>query len=625
MSGFAVLLAHREASAGAAIDDRLLTSLADALRYRGPDAAATLRDGPAGFAVACLSPDAGSTALPECDPSGGAVYGAMTRKVGCIAVGDVCFDGFGDVARRSTARNDLDTLVARYRASGLPALTAQRGEFALALWDAQAGRLLLQRDRFGVKPLYLARTTHFWIASNTFSVVRRFCSGRINDRAVGQFLLHGLNPELDSTGFADIALVPPGTILALAPGSAPKRVATQPLDVPEVERGLDADDIDAMLRPALEAAVSDRIGDATDITVALSGGLDSGCVAAAAQAVRDHSSTSLRALAMDDSALVASADEANAAAQSARQLQIPMVNLTAARWAPVDPRELPSSACPPEPSMSMPGNRYGHTPTRATVGDVLLTGHCGDAVWVPNRDYFWRALGNVRWFGLARDWTASLRFTGALPPVFVRSGLLYRNRNRTLPIPPWLRADFVERVDLPPPTAPATAPSDRDGRRTDALESLRSPVWPRLFEHLDAGLDRGAPVPIRHPWLDHRVLDVCLKLPSVPWCLDKLAVRLTLARDLDPAIARRPKAVVPQQVEQNALRTFFATLGPELLADGLIDPYVDTGRLQRLLGQVERLRPHEYALLARPLYLAYWLRQVANSSGRRPYDAAGVA
>ena len=59
---------------------------------------------------------------------------------------------------RFTTDSDTEVILRAYRRHGLDALERLRGMFAFALWDDQERRLVVARDRFGIKPLYWTRT-----------------------------------------------------------------------------------------------------------------------------------------------------------------------------------------------------------------------------------------------------------------------------------------------------------------------------------------------------------------------------------------------------------------------------------------------------------------------------------
>src|SRR5262249_11062458 len=56
------------------------------------------------------------------------------------------------------SNSDSEVILEAYRAWGEAAFSRFNGMWALAIWDSDARRLLLSRDRFGVKPLYLHRS-----------------------------------------------------------------------------------------------------------------------------------------------------------------------------------------------------------------------------------------------------------------------------------------------------------------------------------------------------------------------------------------------------------------------------------------------------------------------------------
>ena len=58
---------------------------------------------------------------------------------------------------RFMTASDTEVIIAAYREWGPDSVSRLRGMFAFALWDAERERLVLARDRFGKKPLYLCR------------------------------------------------------------------------------------------------------------------------------------------------------------------------------------------------------------------------------------------------------------------------------------------------------------------------------------------------------------------------------------------------------------------------------------------------------------------------------------
>jgi asparagine synthase (glutamine-hydrolysing) len=133
-------------------------------RHRGPDGEGTFDGGVIllghrRLAVIDLSPAAGGPIPNETEDVfltyNGEVYNFRELRGELVALG-----------HRFRSATDSEVLVHGYEAWGIAGLLDRlRGMFAFALWDARKRRLVLARDRFGIKPLYYARTeTHFVFA-----------------------------------------------------------------------------------------------------------------------------------------------------------------------------------------------------------------------------------------------------------------------------------------------------------------------------------------------------------------------------------------------------------------------------------------------------------------------------
>ncbi len=140
---------------GAAPDVELLTRMLGRLRHRGPDGSGYLRDRHALL---------GHTRLAIIDPEGGAQ--PLCNEDGNLWV---TFNGeifnyveLGEELRRlgHTFRtlSDTEVVVHAWEEWGEDCFSRFNGQWALALWDRREERLVLSRDRMGVRPLFYART-----------------------------------------------------------------------------------------------------------------------------------------------------------------------------------------------------------------------------------------------------------------------------------------------------------------------------------------------------------------------------------------------------------------------------------------------------------------------------------
>ncbi|KFN46602.1 asparagine synthetase B [Arenimonas metalli CF5-1] len=150
--------------------------------------------------------------------------------------------------------SDCEVINALYRESGTAGIARLNGIFAFALWDADAGRVVVARDPMGVCPLYWGHDGdgRLWVASE-MKALARHC--------------------------ADVAVFPPGHVFDSATGALVRFHARAWRDH---DATLGATVAPAELREALERAVHRQLMTDVPYGVLLSGGLDSSLVAACA-------------------------------------------------------------------------------------------------------------------------------------------------------------------------------------------------------------------------------------------------------------------------------------------------------------------------------------------------------
>jgi asparagine synthase (glutamine-hydrolysing) len=178
---------------------------------------------------------------------------------------------------RFATASDTEVLVHLYEEHGDAFLERLRGMFALALWDARDGRLLLARDRFGIKPLYyrLAGGT-LTFASELKAMLELPGFGRgIDPRAMAAYLAFNSIPA-PLTIFAEARKLPPGWALSWRDGAITQKRYARPGPVPagQVRMGPAAGLADE-LREVLRDSVRAHLVADVPVGVLLSGGVDS--------------------------------------------------------------------------------------------------------------------------------------------------------------------------------------------------------------------------------------------------------------------------------------------------------------------------------------------------------------
>jgi asparagine synthase (glutamine-hydrolysing) len=139
---------------GEPVDIELLVRMRDAMVHRGPDDAGQQIFGHVGLAMRRLSIIDLSTGHQPIFNEDGSI---------CIVFNGEIYN-YRELRRRLEGRghlfatdSDTETIVHAYEEYGDDCVQHLNGMFGLAIWDSRRQRLLLARDRLGIKPLYFAK------------------------------------------------------------------------------------------------------------------------------------------------------------------------------------------------------------------------------------------------------------------------------------------------------------------------------------------------------------------------------------------------------------------------------------------------------------------------------------
>jgi len=371
------------------------------------------------------------------------------------------------------------------------------GDFAFAIWDNRQQRYFGARDHFGVKPFYYTYIDNEFAFSSNLNELRLNprVSNTLNEIAVGDYLLFGVNQDLSTTIFKDIHRLPPGHTLTVANGSiTTKRYWT--LEPRTEVRFRDEWSYVERFSELLSLAVSDRVN--TDrVAISMSGGLDSTALAA----IASHQHKDVHAFTVVYDSLIPD-DERHYSTLAANHLDIPITHLNADQYDLFD-----GEMDQPEPFQLSPLTGQFHDLLRQCTqfSLVMLTGYDGDAfmnVPQPSR------LSGVK--------KAIKRMIGKRPP--------------DPTIPEWLDESFAKRTHL----------LDRWRQPSIDQASPLNPIWTALFE----GYDRSSTklnLDVRHPFMDVRLVEFLSSIPVHPWRMNKNILRLAVQDKLPVAVLNRRK------------------------------------------------------------------------------------
>lgn len=263
-----------------------LLRMIGALAHRGPDERGLYRDERAGLAHARLSIiDISSGQQPLADADGttwivfnGEIFNYVELRQQLVALG-----------YQFKTRSDTEVIVNAYRAWGEAAFERMAGQWALAIWDSTARRLILSRDRTGICPLHYCECMgRVYFASEVKAIFAADAAipRSLDPAGIDQtFTFWTIVPP--QSVFQGINELPPGHFRSYETGETCWRVREKafwrpqyPTSHCEQFRG-SLDDAVEQVRSAIESATSLRMT-RSDVPVGsyLSGGLDSSLIAA---------------------------------------------------------------------------------------------------------------------------------------------------------------------------------------------------------------------------------------------------------------------------------------------------------------------------------------------------------
>jgi asparagine synthase (glutamine-hydrolysing) len=261
---------------GRDVDPSPLASMGDATRHRGPDDGGLFVDGPCALGMRRLS---------IIDVQGGhQPLATPDRKQWLVCNGEIynyreLREALTSRGHRFLTHSDCETLLALYRDHDDDLVGALNGMFAFALWDADRRRLLLGRDRLGIKPLYTwTDGVHFAFASEAKALlVLPWLRAELDPKSLASYLHLGYVPAPRSM-LRGVRKLPAATTLGIERG----RVREQRYwRIPSfVDTATTPEEWTLRLRAGIEESVRKQMVADVPIGAFLSGGLDSSAVVA---------------------------------------------------------------------------------------------------------------------------------------------------------------------------------------------------------------------------------------------------------------------------------------------------------------------------------------------------------
>ena len=501
------------------------------------------------------------TRLSIVDPEGGdQPLTSVDGSVALIANGEVYnhreLRATLPAGARPRTDSDCEVLVPLYQRDGVRFLDSVRGIFAVVIWDRARGRLILARDRFGIKPLYFHRNAERVVFASEIKALFADpdCPRRLDWQQCLGDQLTTLAPAFEHaapvTHFEGIESVPAGAVLEIDVRTGEARLHRY-WRLPSFRDGADASpaELVAAYGTALRASVAESCMSDADIGLFLSGGVDSAAVAAFATAPELHTFTVL------NGGTLANGD-GEYAHRVARHLGLPNHQLAFPVGRVPSSQEwkdllwlVESPLCGPEQFYKYQLHRFARS-IRPDL-KVMLLGQASDEF---NGGYSAGLAQGGDW----GDFAANLRQMARRRALYERPQLA-----------PWWEGRYPLLTD-------EALGAGAAGLLTDPYQAFVAWKYRDIQQYNNWHEDRtaaGNGIEARVPFLDHRVVEAAAAVPvalraRLLW--DKHILRAALDPVLPAEFVRRPKVAFYYGPGQRQVhRTFIAMLSQD--GEALVD------------------------------------------------------
>lgn len=191
-----------------------IRAMADQIIHRGPNDWGAHTDGPVGIGMRRLSIidlEGGHQPMYSADGRKAIVFNGEVYNFGDLRPG-LQTDGF-----HFATHSDTEVVLRSYERDGTSFLDQLNGMYGLAIWDADERRLLLARDRIGIKPLYYYQDDEKLVFGSEIKSILAYpgVTAELDHAALGNYLCHGFTPA-PQTLFRRIRKVRPAHYLDIS-------------------------------------------------------------------------------------------------------------------------------------------------------------------------------------------------------------------------------------------------------------------------------------------------------------------------------------------------------------------------------------------------------------------------
>ena len=501
-----------------------LRAMLQALVHRGPDAEDRWIDGPIalGYRASHTTPESVAERQPCAVRDGTLVLVADGRIDNRVELSH-------DLAAHSLTprtQTDAELILLAYERWGGESPAHLLGDFAFAIWDTTRRRLFCARDALGVKPLYYHWDgTRLVFASEITALLT--VSGvptQINEEFLAQEFLSDYRCDYrdpDATFFAGIQQLRPAHSLTIDAQGLRLRRYWQPTPSGLPRRASAAEWLERF-HGLFREAVRCRLRSIAPVGMAFSGGIDSTCITAMAETLR-RADPSLPALHAFTSMTMGVLEEEWDAIQRLMQAfgtPVQFLERPSRLSTLIDCYRTHSETPQPYGALSSPALLQAAASSGCRV---LLTGFAGDELIATSElglledllrggrfPSLIREITRLAWSGRDTRWAVTSELLREQVPAPFRWALRSILRRQ---VPSWIAPDFARRCKLAWRLPPRHARRFRRQAQERSVQAVTGPIMTLTLNHLDSIASRAG-LEWRYPYLDRRLIEFCLAVPS---------------------------------------------------------------------------------------------------------------
>jgi asparagine synthase (glutamine-hydrolysing) len=624
------------------LEPAVLGQMSSALVHRGPDGE--------GFLLTDLGTPLQMTRTPGSPPSGRPLVGLAHRRLSIIDLSrenDQPFvDGSGDLAiafngeiynyvelrteleacgHRFRTKGDTEVALLAYAEWGVGCVRRFIGMWAMAICDRSRRQVVLTRDRFGIKPLYVAHGSRQLLFASEIKAL--LASGLVaaapDEEAVARYLVAGRVDDRAESFYAGVCQLPPAStaVISLA-GDGLSYRPERYWSLPESDDHISWDDAAGSVRDAFELALSLHLRSDVPVGTCLSGGIDSSGIVCVGERLRPRAGSAYthRCVGYLPPERELSERTYMEAVASACGGELVFAEPTEAEFHDAL-AEVVASQDEPFGSASVAAQWFVFRAAAASGVTVMLDGQGADEVFGGYHHYLRQIAQRMLIAHDPRGFVGFVRAAAAAVgqapyPAWLAAAAL---------MPAWMlrraRGRVLARAGPPPPAserlrtlaADACAGGQLDGP-PDAV--LRADVeclnLPALLRYEDRN-SMAHSIEARVPYLDHRLVELAFRLPlsvRMRGAQPKWVLRAALADVLPPVVLER-REKIGFRASPGATWSIARSLWPDpsRLENLPGADWLDPARVTRLLNVSEPTIEEEFALW-RAVNVTLWAQRI---------------